>query len=167
MPLNPNEVHEEDVRNVGVSYEPRQPDLRVVLAFLASLALAGGLILLILWGMYAYFRGLSAKRGPVPSPEVFGSAPRIPAPKLQPDPVADYQVYQLTDHEILTSYGWVDQKAGIARIPIDRAMDLLVQRGLPWKAPGTGPPPAVANENQAVGPYPGTSREQQDLSKRK
>lgn len=26
-----------------------------------------------------------------------------------------------------TSYGWVDQKAGIVRIPIDRAMELVVR----------------------------------------
>lgn len=26
-----------------------------------------------------------------------------------------------------TSYGWVDQKAGIVQVPIDRAMDLIVQ----------------------------------------
>jgi hypothetical protein len=94
---------------------------------------------------------------------VYGSAPNIPAPKLQPDPVADYHVYQLSDHEILNSYGWVDQNAGLTRIPIDRAMDLLVQRGLPWKAPGTGPAPTAPNENPASGPYPGASREQEDI----
>ena len=165
MPLNPSEIREEDVRNPGVEYDPRQPDLRVVLAFLAALALASGLVLLVLWGMYGYFRNVSARRGPLPSPEVYGSAPNIPAPKLQPDPVADYHVYQLTDHELLSSYGWVDQKAGTARVPIDRAMDMLVQRGLPWKAPGAGPPPTGPNENQATGPYPGASREQQDLGK--
>jgi len=32
---------------------------------------------------------------------------------------------------LLNSYGWVDEKAGTVRIPIERAMDLLVQRGLP------------------------------------
>jgi hypothetical protein len=32
---------------------------------------------------------------------------------------------------LLDSYGWVDENAGTVRIPIERAMDLLVQRGLP------------------------------------
>jgi len=31
------------------------------------------------------------------------------------------------DDTALTSYGWVDKSQGIARIPIDRAMDLVVQ----------------------------------------
>jgi hypothetical protein len=33
--------------------------------------------------------------------------------------------------ETLASYDWVDQKAGIVRIPIDRAIDLVAERGLP------------------------------------
>ena len=32
---------------------------------------------------------------------------------------------------LLNTYGWVDQKAGVVRIPIERAIDLLVERGLP------------------------------------
>jgi hypothetical protein len=31
----------------------------------------------------------------------------------------------------LSEYGWVDRDAGIVRIPIDRAIDLLAERGLP------------------------------------
>ena len=37
----------------------------------------------------------------------------------------------------LKSYGWVDEKAGVERIPIDRAMQLIAQRGLPT-TPKTG-----------------------------
>ena len=36
-----------------------------------------------------------------------------------------------TEDAILTSYGWVDRQKGIVRIPIDRAIDLVLQRGLP------------------------------------
>jgi len=34
----------------------------------------------------------------------------------------------------LDSYGWIDQDNGIVRIPIDRAIDVTVQRGLPARA---------------------------------
>ncbi|HEX2852944.1 MAG TPA: hypothetical protein VHO24_06880 [Opitutaceae bacterium] len=30
--------------------------------------------------------------------------------------------------ELTTKYGWVDQKAGVVRLPIERAMDLTVQQ---------------------------------------
>jgi hypothetical protein len=38
---------------------------------------------------------------------------------------------RLRDDPILYGYGWVDQKAGIAHIPIQRAIDLVAQNGLP------------------------------------
>jgi hypothetical protein len=34
-----------------------------------------------------------------------------------------------TQRRALESYGWVDREHGIARIPIDRAIDLTVERG--------------------------------------
>jgi hypothetical protein len=158
-------IREEDVRNPGVNYEPAQPDLRVVLGFLFALGLATVLILLVLWGMFGYFRGKSAERGPLPAPGMYTSAPNVPQPELQPDPVADYNEYRLSDQEKLNSYGWVDQKAAIARIPIDKAMDLVVERGLPWKKPGTGPAPTAPNPNPAIGAMPGATRAQEDLNK--
>jgi len=158
MSPNQSEVREDDALNPGVSYEPSEADLRVVLTFLAALALAAALVLLVLWGMFSYFRSKSAERGPLPSPRMYTSPPNVPQPQLQPDPVADYNVYRLSAKETLDSYGWVDQKAGIARIPIDKAMDLVAERGLPWKAPGTGPVPTAPNPNPAEGPMPGTSR---------
>ena len=36
-----------------------------------------------------------------------------------------------TEDTDLTSYGWVDRKNGVVHIPIDQAMDLILQRGLP------------------------------------
>ena len=38
---------------------------------------------------------------------------------------------RLREEEELNSYGWVDQKAGIVHIPIERAMQLIAERGLP------------------------------------
>jgi hypothetical protein len=35
------------------------------------------------------------------------------------------------EDELLTSYGWVDRNAGVVRIPIEEAMKIVVQRGLP------------------------------------
>ena len=121
MPPSEPEIREEDVRNPGVNYEPREADLRVVLAFLAALGLASVMVLLVLWGMFSYFRAKSAERGPLPSPRMYTSPPGVPQPRLQPNPVADYNVYRLSAGETLNSYGWVDQKAGIARIPIEQS----------------------------------------------
>ena len=54
-----------------------------------------------------------------------------PEPRLQVSAPKDLKQYKAAQEEILNSYGWVDEKAGVVRIPIDRAMDILAQKGLP------------------------------------
>jgi hypothetical protein len=57
----------------------------------------------------------------------------------------------LQEEQTLNSYGWVDEKTGVVRVPIERAMQLLAQRGLTTtpKA-GTVPPSAVNVATQAA-----------------
>lgn len=54
-----------------------------------------------------------------------------PTPALQTQPFMDVYTLRQGEAERLTSYGWVDKDGGVARIPIDRAMEVLVERGLP------------------------------------
>jgi hypothetical protein len=55
----------------------------------------------------------------------------FPAPKLEEDERTQLNGILRTEENTLNSYGWVNEQQGVARIPIERAMDLLVQRGLP------------------------------------
>ncbi len=43
---------------------------------------------------------------------------------------------QGTNAADLRGYGWVDRNKGVVSLPIDRAMDLVAQRGLPPVSPG-------------------------------
>src|SRR5205085_9503863 len=54
-----------------------------------------------------------------------------PAPVLQPDPIADLHQMRAQEDQILQGYAWIDRGAGKVRIPIARAMQLMVERGLP------------------------------------
>ena len=54
------------------------------------------------------------------------------APATTSPPTGDEQA-RLHDEPILYGYGWVDQKAGIAHIPVQRAIDLVLQNGLPTR----------------------------------
>jgi len=54
-----------------------------------------------------------------------------PEPRLQTDPRDDLTHLRDTEDRVLESYGWVDRDAGVVRIPIDQAMRLVVERGLP------------------------------------
>jgi hypothetical protein len=94
--------------------------------FLCCLVIAG---LLVSGGVFRYFVGHQGL-GPPASPfENIRMLP--PEPRLQVSAPQDLKQFKAAQDEILNSYGWVDQKAGIVRIPIDRAMDILLQRGLP------------------------------------
>ena len=51
-----------------------------------------------------------------------------PAPRLQADPATDLAAERAQQRQRLQSYRWVDRDAGIAQIPIGRAMALLVAK---------------------------------------
>jgi hypothetical protein len=59
---------------------------------------------------------------------------RFPQPHLQLSPPADMSAFRAREEEALTNYAWIDRTNGIVRIPIERAMDLLLERGLPVRA---------------------------------
>ena len=60
------------------------------------------------------------------------NAPALPAfPKLQLSPPMDLQAFRAREEQELTNYGWVNRSSGVVRIPIERAMDLVLQQGLP------------------------------------
>lgn len=51
-----------------------------------------------------------------------------PVPRLQVNPDRDIEQLRAAEAERLDGYGWVDRSAGIAHIPVERAMDLLAER---------------------------------------
>jgi hypothetical protein len=67
---------------------------------------------------------------------VVSRIPDIPPPRLQIDPAQDLARLQHNEREHLSSYGWVDRSASTVRLPVERAMSLTVERGLPgWRKP--------------------------------
>ena len=82
----------------------------------------------VVFGYFAETQNL----GPAASP--FENARTLPPqPRLQVMPEADIHDYWEREQEILKSYGWVDKQNGIVRIPIDQAMRLTLERGLPTR----------------------------------
>ena len=138
-------------KNSQAKHELRDVNIRGVVMFCVSLAAAVLLVTVVLWGLFHVFSKQAERREPEVSP-VFsqGRAKQdFPAPQLQPPPpvpggednryrpfitdTVDLETMQQRERYSLNSYGWVDQNAGIAHIPIERAMDMLVERGLPTR----------------------------------
>jgi hypothetical protein len=75
---------------------------------------------------------------------------QFPQPRLQRTPPVDFMGMMQEERARITSYGWVNKDAGIARIPVDRAMEILVEKGLPKVA---APPPTTdAPPNTTIPP---------------
>jgi hypothetical protein len=53
------------------------------------------------------------------------------APRLEVAPREDRQRFDRSEADLTDSYGWTDRARGVVRIPVGRAQELLVQRGLP------------------------------------
>jgi hypothetical protein len=58
------------------------------------------------------------------------------APMLETDERTQLRGFLMDQEDQLNSYGWIDQKAGVAHIPIERAMALIVERGIPVHSEG-------------------------------
>jgi hypothetical protein len=98
-------------------------------------AFAGGVAGLVIFGVVAsalVFRFFVRHQplGPPASP-FENVRPLPPEPRLQSEAPQDLKRYRTDQDKVLKSYDWVDQKADIVRIPIDRAMDMLLQKGYP------------------------------------
>ncbi|MBY0298846.1 MAG: hypothetical protein K2X71_22885 [Methylobacterium sp.] len=75
-------------------------------------------------------------------PAVATVPPRpVPQPGLQIDPAGDLERLLAAQKAELTGYGWVDRPAGLIRIPIARAMEILAGKGQAAYDP-VGVPPA-------------------------
>ena len=75
----------------------------------------------------------------------------FPTPRLQDDDVRDMSEMHAAEDKYLKGYAWTDQANGRVRIPIDRAMELLVERGLPTRKAGAQPASAPAQPTAQQG----------------
>ena len=89
-----------------------------------------------IWQLVAYVRSLSRLVPPDAAPGRSDHLQaRMPAPPRKVVPDRELRELRAAEDAVLDSYGWVDRRAGIVRIPIDRAMELMAQRGLPARVP--------------------------------
>jgi hypothetical protein len=78
-----------------------------------------------------------------------GIEQKFPEPRLENDERTELNDFRLSEEERLNSYGWIDQPAGKVHIPIERAMELTAQRGLPVISAQAAPQGTAKPANQA------------------
>jgi hypothetical protein len=130
--------------NAHGQFERQDLSAKGVFGFLIGLAMLGVLIYFILRGLYAYLDVYQKAHLPPQSPLVKITeadtrmvAPedisKFPQPRLEKNERLEINDFRLQEEKTLNSYGWVDEKAGVVHIPIERAIQLVVQRGLPTR----------------------------------
>src|SRR2546429_466170 len=148
--LNLNQEHDE------VAYEREDLSPRGIFAFLIVLALVGVLVHFAVKAMYGYLDAYQKQHQPTLNPLVSqtetdsrkvsnADIARFPQPRLETNERLEINDLRLQEEKTLNSYGWIDQQAGVARIPIERAMELLAQRGLPTRPQAGAVPPSPLN----------------------
>jgi hypothetical protein len=109
----------------------------ITIAFLLFFACV--IIFLVVWGMMHYFRVHEPAKTSGQAILPITTAGEFPKPRLEVKGPVDLAAFRAAEEADLNSYSWVDRSSGTVRIPIDRAMQLLLERGLPDVGAGQTP----------------------------
>jgi hypothetical protein len=125
------------VANSNVHHEESDVNVRGIFAFAAALVVVAVIVHVAMWLLLRFFDVRADRQDRIDYPLAVEQERRLPPePRLQTNPREDLQNLRTSENEILTSYGWVDRNAGVVRIPIDEAIKLTLQRGLPAREAG-------------------------------
>jgi hypothetical protein len=120
-------------------YERKDVDVRALFIVACLLLLSCIAIFTAVAVMMHYFKvhepAVTAGQANIPVTRVRD----FPQPRLLIKPGASLVELRAAEDADLNSYGWFDRTSGIARIPIDRAMELLLENGLPDVGAGQTP----------------------------
>lgn len=112
-------------------HETRDASVRGIVLTGAGLAVGAAVAFLIVYGIFHYLSTEELTTAP-PNPMANAGVQQFPpAPRVEEHPAVELQELHAKEDSLLSSYGWTNKTAGVVRIPIDRAIDLELQRGLP------------------------------------
>jgi len=159
--------------SVREGYEVTDISVQGVTVFLVGLAVSIGVFFVVCFGIGKVIHyGLARSDGPVskwnassvapagklrnmePAPveeqrELHALTQKFPTPRLQTDD-GNQDLADLHQREdlLLDHYSWVDSSHTKVRIPIERAMELIAQRGLPVASPAANTAPLMTGDSR-------------------
>jgi hypothetical protein len=124
--------NKEEIERPQEGFERSDVDTWVIGKFAIALVL---ICTAAMGGLLMFFHYMIVREGPMPPKASTGlhrdAAKMPPAPQLEETPILDLARERAAEDQVLNSYAWIDKQNGIVRLPIDKAIDLLAQRGLP------------------------------------
>lgn len=109
-------------------YEVRDIKVRPLVWLAVSIAACAAIVQVALWFYLHALNHQELRAEGLVSPRA-NQRQLPPAPRLQEAPLNDYQQLREAEEKALTTYGWIDRNQGVVRVPIERAIELLIERG--------------------------------------
>jgi hypothetical protein len=125
----------------GAGYEHTDANVWLIVKFLGWLMVSALVIHVGLGFFYQMLIERAIEVGEQPYPLAVAQDQRLPpTPRLQQFPRNELFDFRLGEEDLLRGYGWMNKNAGTVHIPIDEAMRLTVERGLPSRTLDAVPP---------------------------
>lgn len=141
----------------SLGYEPRDVRVGWIVAFAMALAAMVILVLPLTDWIFDRLESSAAQRDAPTSPLAAKQEP--PEPRLESRPAAELAALRRREDEKLTKYRWLNREQGIVQIPVERAIELLVERGLPEPKAGENPRGSDASSPEQKGEKAESERE--------
>jgi hypothetical protein len=127
-----SELHKPGADNPDVAHESSDVNVNAVLGFGAGLLVVAAVVHLFLWWLMGIYEGQHQRAQTQVFPMAAGQTDRRPPePRLQDNPQQELRDLRAKQEALLNGYGWVNKENGVARIPIDEAMRMVIEKGLP------------------------------------
>ncbi len=127
----------------GAGYEHTDANVWILTKFALWLVISAVVIHAGLWLAFALFVEQRTAKTEAEFPLAIEASdqPRLPAePRLQRSPANEIYDFRRQEDAVVNGYGWIDKDAGTVRIPIEQAMRLMLERGLPARTDASETP---------------------------
>jgi hypothetical protein len=128
--MQAKDFHRDSVNSEDAGYEPSDLNPRYVGVFGIGLALVL-VVAVVVVSLLIQYKTVQHTMQDTPIPQLAREREVPPGTRLQVDAQNELRQMRAAEDTMLNSYGWVDKDAGIVRIPVDRAMEILAKKGLP------------------------------------
>ncbi len=111
----------------SLGHETTDAKIPPIIHTAGGLAIGAALVIWLVYGIFQYLAGHPVTTAP-PNPMSAADQQFPPVPRIEEHPATELQQLRQQEDLMLQTYGWADKNVGAVRIPIDRAMELELQR---------------------------------------
>ena len=120
--------------NPEVAHEESDVNVRAILGWGLGLIVLALVVHVFLWWLIGLYQSQAQRADTRIYPLAAGQQDALPPePRLQTTPQQDMRALRDAQRARLQEHQWINRDAGVARIPIEDAMRIVVERGLPTR----------------------------------